>query len=492
MRYCPLLNQASPILLTMFLSWRALYHSKSDAVAAFSILPVTIHRYSARNIGRKTSRLLSSESSEPSKSKSKSRSNPPPPPPLLGPDDFPEWAYEPRDFFRFEILHESTKSQARVGRIHTPHGIIDTPGYVAVATNAALKGVDFRDADKTGQQLIFSNTYHLMLHPGADRIAAAGGIHKFTNRQDRPFITDSGGFQVFSLAYGSVQEELSSKGELKRAGGKKNYRRNGMDNDAVKVSEDGVIFRSYRDGSKFLLTPESTVEAQKKIGADIIIPLDELPPYHIDRQVLVESVDRSHRWEARSLRTHLNDVQQQAMFCVVHGGIDRELRTKSVDFLTSLPFDGYAIGGSLGNGKQELKELLNWMMPMFDDNTQSDRKGKPRHLLGIADEESIRHAVTRGIDTLDSCYPTRVARHGTILTKDGSIKIKSGKYSNEFGVKLDDSCNCSTCQHYDRAYLWHLFKANESLAVTLAAQHNIQFMNDMMKSIREDIMENRI
>jgi queuine tRNA-ribosyltransferase len=332
-----------------------------------------------------------------------------------------------------------------------------------------------------------------MLHPGADRIAAAGGIHKFTNRQDRPFITDSGGFQVFSLAYGSVQEELSSKGELKRAGGgKKNHSNNGMGNDAVKVSEEGVVFRSYRDGSKFLLTPESTVEAQKKIGADIIIPLDELPPYHINRQVLVESVDRSHRWEARSLRTHINDIQQQAMYCVVHGGIDRELRTKSVDFLTSLPFDGYAIGGSLGNGKQELKELLNWMMPMFDDNSQSDRKGKPRHLLGIADEESIRHAVTRGIDTLDSCYPTRVARHGTILTKDGSIKIKSGKYSNEFGVKLDDSCNCSTCQHYDRAYLWHLFKANEPLAATLAAQHNIHFMNNMMESIREDIMENRI
>ena len=340
---------------------------------------------------------------------------------------------------------------------------------------------------KAGQQLIFSNTYHLMLHPGADRIAEAGGIHKFTNR-DRPFITDSGGFQVFSLAYGSVQEELSSKGELKRAGGGKHSYRNGMGKDAVKVSEDGVVFRSYRDGSKFLLTPESTVEAQKKIGADIIIPLDELPPYHIDRQVLVESVDRSHRWEARSLRTHLNNIQQQAMYCVVHGGIDRELRTKSVDFLTSLPFDGYAIGGSLGNGKQELKELLNWMMPMFDENTAVERKGKPRHLLGIADEESIRHGVTRGIDTFDSCYPTRVARHGTILTKDGSIKIKSGKYSRAFGVKLDEDSTCP----YDRAYLWHLFKANEPLAVTLAAQHNIQFMNNMMSKIREDIMENRI
>jgi len=479
------------LLVTMLLSWRVGFQAKSNTVAAFSMMiPGTmIRQYSMRattsSSTRNTSRLFSSKKSKVSKA-------PPPPPTLLGPSDFPDWAYEPRDFFRFEILHESTKSQARVGRIHTPHGIIDTPGYVAVATNAALKAVDFRGADESGQQLIFSNTYHLMLHPGADLIAKAGGIHKFTNRQDRPFITDSGGFQVFSLAYGSVQEELSSKGELKRAGTKKKNYGNGMGKDAVKVSEDGVLFRSYRDGSKFLLTPESTVEAQKKIGADIIIPLDELPPYHIDRKVLEESVDRSHRWEARSLRAHLNDVKEQAMYCVVHGGIDRELRTKSVDFLTSLPFDGYAIGGSLGNVKQELKDLLDWMMPMFDDDSDVERKRKPRHLLGIADEDNIRHAVTRGIDTMDSCYPTRVARHGTVLTKDGSIKLKSGKYSKQFGVKIDDSCTCPTCQHYDRAYLWHLFKANEPLAATLAAQHNIHYMNDMMKSIREDIMENKI
>lgn len=411
----------------------------------------------------------------------------------LTPSDFPEWAYEPRDFFRFEILHQSSKSQARVGRIHTPHGIIDTPGYVAVATNAALKGVDFRHADQADQQLIFANTYHLLLHPGADLIAEAGGIHKFTNRMDRPFITDSGGFQVFSLCHGSVFEELSSKGELKRAGGSKNrHYRNDMGKDAVKVSEEGVVFRSYRDGSKFLLTPESTVQAQKKIGADIIIPLDELPPYHIDRTVLSESVDRSHRWEARSLQEHLANVNQQAMYCVVHGGIDRELRTKSVDYLTSLPFDGYAIGGSLGNGKQELKELLDWMMPLFDDESTTNRKNKPRHLLGIADEESIRNAVVRGIDTMDSCYPTRLARHGTILTRQGSIKIKSGKYSRSFGVKLDEECNCSTCSHYDRAYLWHLFKANEPIAVSLAAQHNIQYMSDLMSDIRQDIMEDRL
>lgn len=182
-----------------------------------------------------------------------------------------------------------------MGRIHTPHGTIDTPGFVAVATNAAIKGVDFRDADAAGQQLVFSNTYHLILHPGSDVIRDAGGIHKFTKRTDRPFITDSGGFQVFSLAYGSVQEELSSQGELKRAKSAKTkpgWREDVMGEDAVKVSEEGVMFRSYRDGTKFLLTPESTVQAQKDIGADIIIPLDELPPYHIDRNKLSDSVDR--------------------------------------------------------------------------------------------------------------------------------------------------------------------------------------------------------
>ncbi|KAG7342113.1 queuine tRNA-ribosyltransferase [Nitzschia inconspicua] len=180
------------------------------------------------------------------------------------------------------------------------------------------------------------------------------------------------------------------------------------------------------------------------------------------------------------------------MYCVVHGGIDRELRTKSVEYLASLPFDGYAIGGSLGNGKQELKELLDWMMPLFDEDSSTNRRRKPRHLLGIADEESIRNAVVRGIDTMDSCYPTRVARHGTILTREGSIKIKSGKFARSFGAKLDERCNCSTCTHYDRAYLWHLFKANEPIAVSLAAQHNIQYMSDLMSDIRQEIMDDKI
>lgn len=408
-----------------------------------------------------------------------------------GPEEFPEWAYEARDFFRFEIVHESAKSRARVGRIHTPHGVVDTPGFVAVGTNAALKGVDFRDADRSGQQLVFANTYHLLLHPGADIIQEAGGIHQWTNRTDRPFITDSGGFQVFSLAYGSVHEELSSKGELKRASTKRKegWRDDGMGPDAVKVSEDGVVFRSYRDGAKFLLTPETTVQAQKKIGADIIIPLDELPGYYTDRDRLVNSLERTHRWEARSLKEHLNDVRKQAMYCVVHGGVDYELRKRSVDYLTSLPFDGYGIGGSLGNGREELKELLQWLMPMFHEGPRNE---KPRHLLGIADEESIRNAVPLGIDTLDSCYPTRLGRHGTVLTREGLVRLKSGVHSRLFGVKIDDECTCSTCQHYDRAYLWHLFKANEPIAVTLATQHNVHYMNDLMAGLRQDIMNDKI
>ena len=318
---------------------------------------------------------------------------------LPTPQDFTEEDYAQREYFKYELIHQSTKSgsQARVGRIHTPHGIIDTPGFVAVATNGALKGLTFDDSDASNQQLVFCNSYHLLLQPGPEIIKGAGGLHKFVNRDlDRPFITDSGGFQVFSLAYGSVHEELTSKGELKKANVNKN---NKHVNNPVKVTEEGVIFRSYRDGRMIKLTPESTVQAQKSYGADIIIPLDELPPYHIDRERLAQSVALSHRWEARSLKEHLKDLRQQAMYCVVHGGLDVELRTQSVEYLTSLPFDGYAIGGSLGSNHDELMHLLDWMMPMFDANEH--RRNKPRHLLGIADEKGIRGAVAKGFDTMD-------------------------------------------------------------------------------------------
>lgn len=202
------------------------------------------------------------------------------------------------------------------------------------------------------------------------------------------------------------------------------------------------------------------------------------------------SLHSSHRWEARSLKEHLKNIKQQAMYCVVHGGVDVKLRTESVKYLTSLPFDGYSIGGSLGKNSDELHNLLTWMMPMFDEG---HRRNKPRHLLGIADEESILRAVTKGIDTFDSCYPTRISRHGTLLTRhEGKIHIKSGKHSKSYGIPIDPECNCKTCTHYDRAYLWHLYKAKEPVFLQLAAVHNIQYMNDLMAQQRQDILDGKI
>jgi queuine tRNA-ribosyltransferase len=451
---------------------------------------------------------------------------------------FPNSAYEPKDFFRYELIYQSKKkgSMARVGKLHTPNGVIDTPSYVPVATNAALKGVDFRtldeinmnhqntststrndtgadagtyDDDDSSKQLVFCNTYHLLLHPGREVIRDAGGLHNFTSRGKNrngsgggPFITDSGGFQVFSLMYGSVESERQQKQQQqqqqqqqqhelkKKSNPKPHWNLDHMGPDLVSVSEEGVTFKSYRDGSTILLTPESTIHAQKDFGADIIIPLDELPPHHISRETLMDSVRRSHRWEARSLQTHLENIQNQAMYGVIHGGLDTELRTESLNFVSSLPFDGYAIGGSLGTNRDDLKSLLSWFMPLFESNEK--RRMKPRHLLGIADEESIRNAVALGIDTMDSCYPTKLGRHGTLLTSDGVVRIKRGQHARSFGIPIEEGCMCKTCTGYDRAYLNHLFKANEPLAMMLGTQHNLFYMQNLMRRIREDILNDKI
>ncbi|EFN58624.1 hypothetical protein CHLNCDRAFT_34232 [Chlorella variabilis] len=391
------------------------------------------------------------------------------------------------------LLHRSAKSGARVGRIHTPHGIIDTPGFVAVGTNAALKAVDGPWADagthREGQQLMFCNTYHLLLHPGADVVEAAGGLHAFMNRQ-LPLITDSGGFQasracqpVFSLAYGTVHEEVNS---LKRGSGKSRHKQE--HNLVARVSEEGVTFRSYRDGARMLLTPESSVLAQKQLGADIIVPLDELPPYHTEPQVLAASLARSHRWMARSLKTHLADVRQQAMYAVVHGGLSLELRQQSIDYLTSLPFDGFAVGGSLGKDRGDLFWLLERIMPRLHERGTGT---KPVHILGIADPASIPQLVTYGCDTFDSCYPTRVGRHGTMLTKDGPLRVISGLYKTAFRPPVE-GCTCHTCRTHSLAYLHHLVKAKEPLAASLLTIHNVHHMNAMMAGLRRQILADEI
>jgi len=368
---------------------------------------------------------------------------------------------------KFEVFHKSKKSRARVGRIHTPHGIIDTPNFVAVGTNGTLKALDNRMVDSIGLQLMFCNTYHLLLQPGPEIVRKAGGLHSFINRQ-MPIITDSGGFQVFSLAYGSVADELKSSGAKKR------------DGHVLKISEEGVHFRSYRDGSKILLTPETSIAAQKAFGADIIIPLDELPPYHIGPDKLRRSLHRTHRWEKRSLDEHLKNPQNQAMYAVIHGGVDPDLRRESCEYLTSLPFDGFAVGGSLGKTKPEMVEMLKEVFPRLPED-------KPNHLLGIGDLESLEQCVPLGVDTFDSSYPTRAARHGLLFTKQGNLKVEKGENALQF-VPIERECSCWTCTHFTLAYLHHLFKARELTAYALASVHNLHFMVDLMRRYREAIL----
>lgn len=369
--------------------------------------------------------------------------------------------------FKFELIHQSNRSRARVGRIHTPHGIIDTPSFVAVGTNATLKAVDSHMINGIDLQLMFCNTYHLILQPGTETVAKAGGLHRFINR-NKPIITDSGGFQVFSLAYGTVNDELKSRGKKKH------------DGSVLKISEEGVLFRSYRDGSKILLTPESSVQAQKQLGADIIIPFDELPPYHIDQQALIKSVHRTHRWEKRSLDEHLQNKNNQAMYGVIHGGIDRKLRTLSCQYLTSLDFDGFAIGGSLGKTREQMFELLKFTMPLLPET-------KPNHLLGIGDLQSLQTCIEQGVDTFDSSHPTRCARHGLLFTSEGNKKIMHASNKENF-YPIDKNCSCIVCQKYTLAYLHHLYKAREMVGYTLATIHNLQFMVDLMAHYRQQIL----
>ncbi len=370
--------------------------------------------------------------------------------------------------FHFELIHCSKKSRARVGRIHTPHGIIDTPNFVAVGTNGTVKALDNTLLHDIGLQLMFCNTYHLLLQPGTQVVKQAGGLHQFIHRK-LPIITDSGGFQVFSLAYGSVADELKSRGTKKQEG------------SVLKITEEGVLFRSYRNGAKVMLTPESSIQAQKDLGADIIIPFDELPPYHIAPDALKTSLDRTHRWEKRSLDAHLQNRQGQAMYGVIHGGINPEMRQASCDFLTKLDFDGFAIGGSMGKNKDEMHQLLSFTLPLLPPE-------KPNHLLGIGDLASIERCVPLGIDTFDSSYPTRAARHGILFTAQGGLNITKAEYATQFSP-IEKECPCPTCARFTLAYLHHLFKAHELTSMSLATAHNLYFMVQLMQKYRNHILE---
>jgi queuine tRNA-ribosyltransferase len=346
---------------------------------------------------------------------------------------------------------------ARAGKIFTPHGVIQTPAYVPVATNAVIKGCDSQIIDEIDIDLLFVNTYHMLVHPGDKIVKNAGGLHTFMQRK-KPIITDSGGFQIFSLKYGGVAQELKSKGTKK-------------DNTGVlKVTEEGVLFRSYRDGSLLFMTPESTIQAQKNLGADIIIPLDELLPFHIDEVTFAKSFDKTHRWQIRSFHEHEKNKQNQLIYAVIHGSVYPEFRQKSAQLLSAYNFDGFAIGGSLGKNTNDvievLKETLKWLPPE-----------KPRHLLGIADLKTISAALALGIDTFDSAYPTKCARHGWLFTDNGPIKITQSKW-----VDVHEPCSgASRLLKYTYAYLHHLFKSHEQTAGMFASIHNIWYLNEYCK-----------
>ncbi len=353
---------------------------------------------------------------------------------------------------KFELLKESGRSKARRGRVSTCHSVIETPVFMPVGTQATVKALLPEQVKEMGAQIILSNTYHLYLRPGHEIIKEAGGLHKFMN-WDRSILTDSGGFQVFSL------------GKLR------------------KISEEGVKFQSHIDGSRHMLTPEKAVEIQTALGSDIMMAFDECAPYPADRNYVKNSLERTTRWLKRCKDAHWN-TEQQALFGIMQGGMYKDLRKQSAEEIVELDLPGYSIGGlSVG----EPKEL---MYDIMDDCVDYIPKDKPRYLMGVGSPDCLIEGVARGIDMFDCVLPTRIARNGMVFTSEGKLSIKNKRYERDF-TPIDHKCDCYVCKNYSRAYLRHLFKANEILSSMLLSYHNIYYLVNMMKEIRLAIEEDR-
>ncbi|MBN2897801.1 MAG: tRNA guanosine(34) transglycosylase Tgt [Clostridia bacterium] len=355
--------------------------------------------------------------------------------------------------FEYELLKECKQSGARLGKLHTPHGIIETPIFMPVGTQATVKSLTPEDLHDVEAQIILSNTYHLFLRPGHELIAKAGGLHKFMN-WDGPILTDSGGFQVFSLG------------------------------DLRKITEEGVEFRSHIDGSKKFISPEKAVEIQTALGSDIMMAFDECAPYPADRQYVKNSLERTTRWLERCVKAHKN-TENQALFGIVQGGMYRDLREQSAEQILRFDLPGYAVGGlSVGEPKELMYEVLDYTTPLLPPN-------KPRYLMGVGTPDCIFEGVIRGIDMFDCVLPTRIARNGTAMTSQGRLTIKNAQYTEDF-TPLDPECDCYVCKNYTKAYLRHLYKANEILSARLMSYHNLHFLLNLMKNIRQAITEDRL
>ena len=353
---------------------------------------------------------------------------------------------------KYELIKECKQSGARLGKIYTPHGEIQTPIFMPVGTQATVKSMSPEELKKINAQIILSNTYHLYLRPGHKIVEKAGGLHKFMN-WDRPILTDSGGFQVFSL------------GALR------------------KIKEEGVEFRSHLDGSKHFISPEKAIEIQNALGADIIMSFDECAPYPADRNYVKDSLERTTRWAKRGQEAHNNE--QQALFGIIQGGMYHDLRYESAMQLMELDFPGYSIGGlSVGEPKEIMYEVLEELTPKM-------YKNKPRYLMGVGSPDDLIEGVIRGVDMFDCVLPTRIARNGTAMTSMGKIVVRNKTYEEDF-TPLDANCNCYTCKNYTRAYIRHLVKANEIMAARLITYHNLHFLLNLMENIREAIRQDRL
>jgi queuine tRNA-ribosyltransferase len=379
----------------------------------------------------------------------------------------------------FEIEQRLPGARGRTGRLGTPHGEVLTPAFMVVGTQAAVKGVTPDELRDLGAQIVLANTYHLYLRPGAELVSELGGLHRFM-AWDGPLITDSGGYQVFSLGFGlehgvgklvgTFPDEAPWEGERPR-------RARGQPARLTKVDEDGVTFTSHIDGSLHRLTPEDSIRVQELLGADIALAFDEpTSPLH-DEAYTARALGRTHRWADRCLAAHTR--ADQALFGIVQGGAYRRLREASAALIGSLPFDGFAVGGSLGKSKADMHAVLDWSVPALADE-------RPRHLLGIGEPEDLFACIERGIDLFDCVAPTRYARHGVLYTRGGKLNITNAAY-REDPEPVEPGCPCYACANFSRAYLRHLFLADELLAYTLASLHNLYLIVNLVKEIRASI-----
>lgn len=354
------------------------------------------------------------------------------------------------DAVRYELIKKSDELDARLGKVHTPHGDIDTPVFMPVGTQASVKAMTPEELKEAGAQIILSNTYHLYLRPGEDIVKEAGGLHKFMN-WDRAILTDSGGFQVFSLS--SLRD----------------------------INEEGVTFRSHLDGSKHFFSPEKVMEIENALGADIIMCFDECLPYPCEYDYAKDSMMRTARWAERCRDAH-RSTEVRSLFGIVQGGLYRDLREESAKREVELGFPGYAIGGlSIGEPKPLMYQALEWTTPLLPED-------KPRYLMGVGSPDCLIEGALRGIDMFDCVLPTRVARNGTVFTSRGKLVVRNAAYARDFRP-LDQECGCYACRNYSRAYIRHLFKANEILGARLATIHNISFLINLMRNIRDAIKE---